>query len=93
MFFAGMISAHMITKANAVGGIPPIGSMLPIEETLVNTSILLVSGVALFMAHRALRIDHPMFDAGLGVSGARHYLCRSTGARVGRTYRCWSHND
>ena len=63
MFFAGMISAHMITKANAVGGIwPPPGSpMLPIEETLINTSILLVSGVALFMAHRALRMDHPMF--------------------------------
>jgi cytochrome c oxidase subunit III len=56
MFFAGMISSHMITRANAVDGIwPPPGSpMLPALETGINTGFLILSGVLLFLGHRAM---------------------------------------
>ena len=55
MFFAGMVSAHMITRDNAVDGIwPPPGSpMLPVLETGLNTAFLFLSGGLLFMGHRA----------------------------------------
>ncbi len=59
MFFAGMISAHMITRANAVDGIwPPPGSpMLPVVETGINTGFLFLSGIFLHLGHRSFRSD------------------------------------
>lgn len=54
MFFAGLISAHTIARTTALTTWPPPGQpRLPVEETLVNTAALLVSGVVLFFAHRA----------------------------------------
>ncbi len=54
MFFAGLISAHTIARTSALTSWPPPGQpRLPAEETLVNTAALLVSGVVLFLAHRA----------------------------------------
>lgn len=57
MFFAGLISAHTITRASAPAGVwpPPGQPRLPIEATALNTVVLLLSGVALVMAVRALR--------------------------------------
>ena len=54
MFFAGLISAFMIVKAGAVGGIwPPLDQpRLPAEETAFNTSALLLSGAMLWFASR-----------------------------------------
>jgi cytochrome c oxidase subunit 3 len=51
MFFAGLISAHTIVKAGTVGVWPPVGQpRLPAEETLLNTGLLLLSGVLLAVA-------------------------------------------
>jgi heme/copper-type cytochrome/quinol oxidase subunit 3 len=56
MFFAGMISAFLIARANSVLGWPPPGQpRLPIGETALNSLALLGSGVALFLAGRAYR--------------------------------------
>lgn len=56
MFFAGLISAFLIAKGSATNGWPPPGQpRLPIEETALNTGALLVSGLLLFLANRALR--------------------------------------
>ena len=52
MFFLGLISAFMISKANAVEW-PPIGQpRLPIEATAFNTAVLLLSGVTMFFTGR-----------------------------------------
>ena len=61
MLFAGMISAFLIVKANAVGGIwpPPGQPRLPIGQTAFNTALLFASGVALYLAHRAQKRDLP----------------------------------
>jgi heme/copper-type cytochrome/quinol oxidase subunit 3 len=56
MFFAGMISAFLITRAGAVLGWPPPGQpRLPVGETALNSLALIASGVALFLAGRAYR--------------------------------------
>src|SRR5688572_26410303 len=57
MFFAGFISAFTISKANAAMGMwpPPGQPRLPAEATLVNTVVLLISGVLLFVAYRRFR--------------------------------------
>lgn len=57
MFFAGLISAHTIARANNAGSMwPPYGQpRLPVEETAVNTAALLVSGIVLFLAWLAYR--------------------------------------
>ena len=57
MFFAGLISAHTIVRAQSAGGMwPPYGQpRLPIEETAVNTAALLVSGIVLFLSWLAFR--------------------------------------
>ena len=49
MLFTGFISAFMIVKGRAIGGVwPPAGQpLLPAEETAVNTAALLISGLAL----------------------------------------------
>jgi cytochrome c oxidase subunit 3 len=53
MLFAGFISAFTITRA-AYNTWPPIGQpRLPAQETLLNTTALLASGVVLFFANRA----------------------------------------
>ena len=54
MLFAGFISAFVIIKSRAVGSVwPPVNQpRLPFEETAVNTSALLASGIVLFIAHR-----------------------------------------
>lgn len=59
MFFAGLISAHTITRASAPAGVwpPPGQPRLPIEATAINTLVLLLSGVALVAAVRALRAE------------------------------------
>jgi len=57
MFFAGLMSAHTIAKATAMGGVwPPLGQpRLPVERTAFNTAILLLSGLLLFLASRRAR--------------------------------------
>ncbi|MBK1878556.1 cytochrome c oxidase subunit 3 [Pelagicoccus mobilis] len=53
MFFLGLISAFMISKANAVEW-PPVGQpRLPVEATAFNTAILLLSGVTMYLTGRA----------------------------------------
>ncbi len=53
MFFAGLISAFMIVKSNAISGWPPPGQpRLPAGETAINTAALLLSAVTLYFAHR-----------------------------------------
>ena len=54
MLFAGFISAFVIIKSRAVGSVwpPPNQPRLPFEQTAVNTSALLASGVLLLTAHR-----------------------------------------
>lgn len=53
MFFAGLLSAVTITRSTAVMGLwpPPGQPRLPVEETLINTAALLLSGVLLGVAH------------------------------------------
>jgi cytochrome c oxidase subunit 3 len=57
MFFAGLISAYLIVRASVRGGVwpPPNQPRLPIEETALNTVVLLASGALLLLAERALR--------------------------------------
>lgn len=57
MLFAGMISAHAIVRARSAGQMwPPFGQpRLPVEQTAFNTAALLVSGIALLLAHFAYR--------------------------------------
>ncbi len=53
MYFAGLISAHVIVSSRAPAW-PPLGQpRLPFEQTALNTTLLLLSGVLLFLAHRA----------------------------------------
>jgi heme/copper-type cytochrome/quinol oxidase subunit 3 len=53
MFFAGLISAHTIAQTSALTVWPPPGQpRLPVEETLINTVALLLSGALLGFAHR-----------------------------------------
>ena len=54
MLFAGFISAFVIIKARAVGSVwpPPNQPRLPFQETAVNTSALIASGIVLLIAHR-----------------------------------------
>jgi len=56
MLFTGLISAFMITKASAPFGWPPPDQpRLPVEITAVNSLALLLSGVALYWAHRRFK--------------------------------------
>jgi cytochrome c oxidase subunit 3 len=52
MFFAGLISAFIVTRAGVVWP-PPDQPRLPVEATAVNTLILLVSGLVLRRAQTA----------------------------------------
>ena len=57
MLFTGFISAFIIVKGRAVGGVwPPAGQpLLPAEETLINTAALVVSGLALIVTEFVFR--------------------------------------
>ena len=58
MFFAGLMSAFTIVKASRIGAWPPPDQpRLPVEETALNTVALLLSGVALFFAHKRFKED------------------------------------
>lgn len=52
MFFLGLISAFMISKANAVEWPPIDQPRLPIGATAFNTAILMVSGVTMYLTGR-----------------------------------------
>jgi cytochrome c oxidase subunit 3 len=54
MFFAALMSAHTIARSSALGGLwpPPGQPRLPIERTAVNTGVLLLSGVLLWLGNR-----------------------------------------
>jgi len=71
MLFAGLISAHTITKASSAVGWPPPGQpRLPVENTAVNTAALLLSGVLVFFAQRRFRRDRAaaFVPLGLGIA-------------------------
>ena len=54
MFFTGLISAHTISKASALPGLWPMPGQprLPAEATVLNTALLLLSGVVLFVSYQ-----------------------------------------
>lgn len=71
MLFAGLISAHAITRASSAVGWPPPGQpRLPVEETAVNTAALLLSGVAMFVAQRLFRRERQRAFAPLAAAFA-----------------------
>lgn len=57
MMFAGMISAYLIVEHSVMPGLwpPPDQPRLPVARTLVNTVVLLASGVTMAVAARAFR--------------------------------------
>ncbi len=57
MFFAGLISAHAIVRSQQAGQMwPPYGQpRLPVAETALNSSALLVSGIVLVFAWFAFK--------------------------------------
>jgi len=59
MFFAALMSAHTIARATVLGGIwPPAGQpRLPVERTAINTAILLLSGILLWMGNRRMSVN------------------------------------
>lgn len=68
MFFAGLLSAFEIMRSKA-NTWPPMGQpRLPFEETAINTTALLVSGVVMFLAERAWRRAPAGVGSRLGVT-------------------------
>ena len=56
MFFAALISAHTTARASAMEECGRPGQpRLPVERTAINTAALLLSGVLLWLANRAMR--------------------------------------
>ena len=55
MFFAGMISSFVVFRFGNVQWPPPDQPRLPLEVTAVNTFILLLSGLTIFLAFGALK--------------------------------------
>ena len=72
MFFAGLISAYAVLRAQTIGWPPLDQPRLPVALTAVNTLVLLASGYALIRARGALRAGTPgavrglLIAAGLG---------------------------
>jgi heme/copper-type cytochrome/quinol oxidase subunit 3 len=73
MLFAGLISAFEIVRSSAMVWPPPDQPRLPIAATTFNTLVLLASGGAILLAHRAFHrgdrdaMRRPLFAAlGLG---------------------------
>lgn len=57
MFFAALISAQMVVRAQTMVWPPPGQPRLPVEQTALNTGFLVLSGVALWYAGRAFQKD------------------------------------
>ena len=55
MFFAGLIGAFIVFRLGSVPWPPPFQPRLPVEVTGVNTFILLLSGLTMHLALRAIR--------------------------------------
>jgi len=55
MFFAGLIGAFLVFRLGKPVWPPPFQPRLPVEVTGVNTFILLLSGVTMYLALRAIR--------------------------------------
>ncbi len=68
MLFAGLISAFLIIRSQAIVWPPPGQPRLPVEETAVNTAALLASGIALYFARRVFRRDPTRALRPLGLS-------------------------
>jgi heme/copper-type cytochrome/quinol oxidase subunit 3 len=59
MFFAGLIGAFIVFRLASPAWPPPFQPRLPVEVTGVNTAVLLLSGLAMFLAMRASRRSMP----------------------------------
>ncbi len=61
MFFTGLISAHTISKASALPGLWPMPGQprLPAEATMLNTALLMLSAVVLFISYRLWKKSVP----------------------------------
>lgn len=55
MFFAGLIGAFLVLRLGSVAWPPPFQPRLPVGVTGMNTVILLLSGVTVHLALRAIR--------------------------------------
>lgn len=55
MFFAGLIGAYLVFRVGSVAWPPPGLPALPLGVTWVNTVLLAVSGVTMFVALRGIR--------------------------------------
>ncbi len=62
MFFAGLISAHTISRAGSLPGLWPMPGQptLPAEATALNTVLLLLSGAVLFFGYRLWKKQSPV---------------------------------
>lgn len=62
MLFSGLISAFTISKASALPGTWPVPGQprLPAEATVLNTVLLLLSGVTLVAAHQLYKRRSPI---------------------------------
>jgi cytochrome c oxidase subunit 3 len=62
MFFSGAISAFTIARAGALPGTWPMPGQprLPAEATMLNTALLLLSGIVLVVAHKLYRKQSPI---------------------------------
>lgn len=70
MMFAGLISAFMIVKSNALEWPPPGQPRLPVERTLLNTFALLLSGGVLFWTGVVFRRDRRRALLPMGIAMA-----------------------
>lgn len=72
MFFSGMLSAYNIARSRVPMSIwpPPDQPRLPVEATAINSSFLLVSGVLVWLAVRALARANAAQSLKLAVAGA-----------------------
>ena len=59
MFFAGLIGAFLVFRLGSSVWPPPFQPRLPVAATGVNTMILLLSGVTMQLALRAVRHERP----------------------------------
>lgn len=55
MFFAALVSSHLVVKAQTMVWPPPDQPRLPVEQTGINSLFLLASGVVLHLGVRAFR--------------------------------------
>src|SRR6202166_4385423 len=79
MFFAALMSAHTIARATVMGGVwpPPGQPRLPVERTAINTAILLLSGVLLWIGNRRMSVNRESalrYVAGAIAAGTAFFL-------------------